>query len=151
MLRELAPAHASAPGKALLAHRPAWRESLLARPLKRHTDRTLTDPRDLNADLERTRHRGHATDHGEHDPQLHALAAPVLRADDAIAALGITLNARGTNDADLDSLAANATSIAHSAQQHPRQRCALAPCRPPPGSAPPGLSATPTLNAATTI
>jgi DNA-binding IclR family transcriptional regulator len=112
ILRELAPAHASAPGKALLAHRPAWRQSVLARPLKRHTDRTLTDPRDLLADLERTRHRGYATDHTEHQPGIDAIAAPVFLADDPIAALGITLNADDTNDADLDSLAANVTSIA---------------------------------------
>jgi DNA-binding IclR family transcriptional regulator len=112
MLRELAPAHASAPGKALLAHRRAWRESLLARPLKRHTDRTLTDARDLNADLERTRHRGYATDTGDYDPQLRAIAAPVFLADDAPAALSTTLNAHETEDADLDSLAAAVISVA---------------------------------------
>jgi DNA-binding IclR family transcriptional regulator len=44
MLRELLPAHASAAGKALLAHRTAWREDLLARPLTRHTPHTRTDP-----------------------------------------------------------------------------------------------------------
>jgi IclR family acetate operon transcriptional repressor len=109
MLRELAPAHASAPGKALLAHRQTWRESLLARPLKRHTDRTLTDPRDLLADLERTRHRGYATDHTEHQPDTHAIATPVFLADDPIAALAITLN---PDDTDLDSLAAKITAIA---------------------------------------
>ncbi|MEN3281461.1 MAG: IclR family transcriptional regulator, acetate operon repressor [Solirubrobacteraceae bacterium] len=111
-LGELAPAHASAPGRALLAHRTAWRHSLLAQPLERHTERTLTDPRELAADLDQTRHRGYATDHGEHDPQLHALAAPVLLADDPIAALSTTLNADDTIAADLDSLAANVTSIA---------------------------------------
>jgi IclR family acetate operon transcriptional repressor len=111
-LGELAPAHASAPGKALLAHRQAWRDSLLARPLHRHTDRTLTDPRDLNAELDRVRARGYATDTGEHDPQLHAIAAPVFLADDAPAALSTTLNANDTTGADLDSLAANVTSTA---------------------------------------
>jgi DNA-binding IclR family transcriptional regulator len=111
-LRELTPAYASAPGKALLAHRHAWRESVLARPLERHTDHTLTDPRDLNADLELTRRRGHATDHAEHEASTHAVAAPVFLADDPIAALSITLNANDTNDADLDSVAANVTSIA---------------------------------------
>jgi DNA-binding IclR family transcriptional regulator len=37
MLGALVPAQASAPGKALLAHREAWRDSLLAQPLQRHT------------------------------------------------------------------------------------------------------------------
>jgi DNA-binding IclR family transcriptional regulator len=111
-LGELAPAHASAPGKALLAHREPWRDSLLTRPLQGHTDRTLTDPRDLNAELERTRRRGYATDHAEHQPDAHAIAAPVFLADDPIAALSTTFNADDTNEADLDALAANVTSIA---------------------------------------
>jgi IclR family acetate operon transcriptional repressor len=111
-LGELAPAHASAPGKALLAHRAAWRDSLLAPPLQRHTDRTLTDARDLRADLARVRTRGYATDTGEHDPQLRAIAAPVLLAEHAPAALSITLSAHQTDDADLDSLAAAVISVA---------------------------------------
>ncbi len=41
MLGQLAPAHARAPGKALLAHRPPWRDSLLAGPPQRLTERTL--------------------------------------------------------------------------------------------------------------
>jgi IclR family transcriptional regulator, acetate operon repressor len=110
-LGELAPAHASAPGKALLAHRAAWRDSLLARPLHRHTDRTLTDPRDLLADLARVRTRGYATDTGEHH-QLRAIAAPIFVADDAPAALSTTLNAHHTDDADLNSLAATVISVA---------------------------------------
>jgi DNA-binding IclR family transcriptional regulator len=95
-LGRLSPAHASAPGKALLAYRPRWRDSLLAQPLERHTNRTLTDPRDLAADLDRIRARGHATDHGEHHPQLHALAAPAFLADDPLAALSTMINANDT-------------------------------------------------------
>jgi IclR family acetate operon transcriptional repressor len=94
ILGELEPAHATAPGKALLAHRQTWRESILARPLDRHTERTLTDPRDLLADLDRVRARGHATDHGEHQPHTHAIAAPVLHDQEAVAALGITLTTK---------------------------------------------------------
>ena len=64
MLGDLEPAHATAPGKALLAHRDAWRDSLLAQPLRRLTPRTITDPRDLAAELTRIRQRGYATDNG---------------------------------------------------------------------------------------
>jgi hypothetical protein len=36
-------------------------------------------------DLERTGARGFATDHREHDPNAHSVAAPVFLADDTIA------------------------------------------------------------------
>ena len=48
-LRELVPAHATAAGKALLAHRDPWRRSLIAAGLAPHTDRTLTDPEHMLA------------------------------------------------------------------------------------------------------
>jgi DNA-binding IclR family transcriptional regulator len=38
-LRELLPAHATAPGKVLLAHRQRWRDSVLAELLPRYTER----------------------------------------------------------------------------------------------------------------
>lgn len=44
MLGDLEPANATAPGKALLAHRDAWRDSILAQPLQRHTPRTSPTP-----------------------------------------------------------------------------------------------------------
>ena len=106
MLGDLEPAHATAPGKALLAHRDAWRESILAQPLRRHTPRTLTDPRDLAAELTRIRTRGHATDHGEHHEDVHALAAPVFQAGDAVAAVAVSLTAEESAAADLRVLAA---------------------------------------------
>jgi DNA-binding IclR family transcriptional regulator len=92
-LRELLPAHASAPGKALLAHRTAWRESLLARSLQRHTDRTLTDPDELSAELDRVRADGYAADCGEHRAGVATVAAPVFMDNEAVAALGLTLTA----------------------------------------------------------
>jgi DNA-binding IclR family transcriptional regulator len=106
MLGDLEPAHATAPGKALLAHRDAWRDSLLAQPLPRHTPRTLTDPRDLAAELARVRTRGHATDSGEHHEDVRAIAAPVFEAGDAVAALGVSLAAKESVAADLTALAA---------------------------------------------
>jgi DNA-binding IclR family transcriptional regulator len=112
MLRELLPAHACVPGKALLAHREAWREDLLSRPLTRQTPQTLTDPRDLLADLNRSQQRGYATDHEEHQPGRHAIAAPILQADTAIAALGVTPTAPEHDRADPDTLAATITTHA---------------------------------------
>ena len=113
MLGELESAHATAPGKALLAHRDAWRDSILAQPPRRHTPRTLTDPRDLAAELTRIRHRGHATDHGEHHEDVHAIAAPVFQAGDAVAALTVSLTAEQSAAAGLDALA---TGVVHHAE-----------------------------------
>jgi DNA-binding IclR family transcriptional regulator len=108
----LLPAHASAPGKALLAHREPWRESLLAGHLERRTPATRTDPRDLCADLDRVRARGYAIDAGEHDPRVHAIAAPVFVLDDSIAALGISLTARNEHAQGFDSLSGSVVSVA---------------------------------------
>ena len=112
VLGDLEPAHATAPGKALLAHRGAWRDSVLAQSLRRHTPRTVTDPRDLAAELTRVRQCGHGTDHGEHHEDVHAIAAPVFRAGDAVAALAVSLTAEESAAADLRALAA---SVVHHA------------------------------------
>lgn len=112
MLGDLEPAHATAPGKALLAHRDAWGDSILAQPLRRHTPRTITDPRDLTAELTRIRQRGHATDHGEYHEDVHAIAAPVFQAGDAVGALAVSLTAEQSAAADLGALA---TGVVHHA------------------------------------
>jgi DNA-binding IclR family transcriptional regulator len=112
MLGDLEPAHATAPGKALLAHRDAWRDSLLARRLQRHTARTLTDPRELRAELDRIHVRGHATDHGAHHEDVHAIAAPVFLAEEAIAAIAVSLAAAEHATTDPQPLIAHTTSTA---------------------------------------
>jgi DNA-binding IclR family transcriptional regulator len=43
------------PGKVLLAHRDAWRRSVLSSPLERCTERTVTDRRALESELSRVR------------------------------------------------------------------------------------------------
>ena len=139
MLGQLAPAHASAPGKALLAHRQPWRDSLLAGKLQRLTERTLTDPRDLAAELDRVRARGHATDTGEHDPNIRAIAAPVLLADEAIAALAVTLTADEPATLDLDALAAHTTRAAAALTRAARLP-PLTPRPPPCSHAPPATT-----------
>jgi DNA-binding IclR family transcriptional regulator len=99
MLGESVPAHASAAGKVLLAHRRAWRVSVLAWPLERHTDRTITDTAELSDVLAVARNRGYATDRGEHARGSDGIAAPVFLRGDAIAALGVTVDG-----ADLDGI-----------------------------------------------
>jgi DNA-binding IclR family transcriptional regulator len=100
-LRDLAPAHATAGGKLLLAFREPWAHAVvLAAPLAAVTDHTLTDPGQLRADLARTRERGWALEDEEHRAGVRALAVPVRGGDDDVIA-ALALSASGAPVADL--------------------------------------------------
>ena len=88
---ELVPPHCTAGGKALLAWRHAWRDSVLRTPLRSFTRRTVTDPGRLRAEAEVIRQQGYATELGEYRPRRRAAAAPVFLPDgDAMATLSAT-------------------------------------------------------------
>jgi IclR family acetate operon transcriptional repressor len=89
-LRELVPAHCAAGGKVLLAWRDRWRESVLARPLERVTSRTVTDVRVLRAELDVVLREGYATEDGELQPRVRAVAAAVRTGGDVVAALSVS-------------------------------------------------------------
>jgi DNA-binding IclR family transcriptional regulator len=98
---ELIPAHASAAGKVLLAHRHPWRESVLALPLDAVTAETITDADVLRAQAVDIRARGHAVDHGEHKRSLNSIAAPVWTRDgEVVAALALSTS-RPVGDPDI--------------------------------------------------
>lgn len=72
------PLHCTSNGKVLLAFAPReLREEVLAQPLVRFTDRTMCDPDDVRADLDRVVLTGWARAIGELEPGLAAVAAPV--------------------------------------------------------------------------
>jgi DNA-binding IclR family transcriptional regulator len=76
-------AHATAAGKAMLAfgnRRPR-------RPLRAYTERTITDPAELEAELERIRKAGWAEAYEEREPELNAIAAPVRSARGELAGI----------------------------------------------------------------
>jgi IclR family acetate operon transcriptional repressor len=79
VLGRLAPAHATALGKAMLAFLPeADVETITgAGPLKSLTPRTVTDPDLLRQDLARTRARGYATDREEFIEGICCVAVPI--------------------------------------------------------------------------
>jgi DNA-binding IclR family transcriptional regulator len=106
-LRELVPAHCTAGGKALLAWRARWRESVLSAPLERQTDRTIVDPQVLRRQLEAIRVEGFATEDGELQAEVLAVAAPVVVGAEAVAAL--TASGR---DLDVAASAARVVGIA---------------------------------------
>ena len=81
------PLNCVANGMALLAFRPAAEiERVLAGPLPSFTDRTITDPDQLRAELAGIRERGYATALGEIEEGLNAVAAPVRDAVGAVVA-----------------------------------------------------------------
>jgi IclR family KDG regulon transcriptional repressor len=87
-----APLHVGAPGKALLAFLPPEeRETLLQTlPLTAVTPKTLTDPAQLRAELERTRQRGYAVSSEERSRGASAVAAPIRDwRGKVIAAIGV--------------------------------------------------------------
>ncbi|WP_408899879.1 IclR family transcriptional regulator (plasmid) [Nocardioides sp. R1-1] len=72
------PAHATAIGKALLAHDADACEQALGGYLAQLTSSTITDPMDLAAELDRVRRRGVAYDREEVQPGLFCIAVPIL-------------------------------------------------------------------------
>ncbi|WP_181796576.1 IclR family transcriptional regulator [Streptomyces sp. WELS2] len=86
------PLHATSSGKVLLAHLPpTLREGLLARPLTRFTDRTVTGAAMLRAELEAVVRQGYGVTVEELEPGLAAVAAPVRAHDgEVIAAISVS-------------------------------------------------------------
>lgn len=72
------PLHTGALGKVLLAFAPDdIVATVLSKPLRRLTARTITEPDELLAELERIRKTGYAESHGEGDEGASAVAAPI--------------------------------------------------------------------------
>lgn len=87
-----APAHASAAGKVLLAAlSPAERKAIFSEHgLPPLTGKTITDLEALEAELSLVRSQGYATNMGEREDGVHAVAVPVLDLDEnPIAALAV--------------------------------------------------------------
>lgn len=81
-------AHCTSTGKVLLAALPPdARAALLAdRDLPAHTDRTITDRAELEAELDRVRERGYAENVGESETGGHSIAAPIRDASGRVVA-----------------------------------------------------------------
>jgi DNA-binding IclR family transcriptional regulator len=87
------PAHATGPGKVLLAGRPPGElEALLPRlGLAQITGRTIVDLPRLHRELAGVRRRGWAHEEGENRPDACTVAAPIVRAGDGVvAAVGLS-------------------------------------------------------------
>jgi DNA-binding IclR family transcriptional regulator len=105
-LAQKVPCHCSASGKALLAFRPRWCESVLSRPLEAHTERSLVETQEVRRQLDEVRQRGYAIEDGEYIAGLASIAAPVFDHNgEAVAALGVSVPA-GRLELDAGRLAA---------------------------------------------
>lgn len=76
--------HATATGKVVLAYADSGRAP---GSLKAFTDKTITDPAELERQLERVREQGFAEAVGERDPDLVAVAVPVFDRAGSLAAI----------------------------------------------------------------
>ncbi len=86
----LLPAHATALGKVLLAHRPYVATALAAAGLEAYTDATITDPDRLERELSRVQAQGWAAEIGELVAGRVSYAAPIVdRRDATVGAMGI--------------------------------------------------------------
>lgn len=75
--------HATAAGKVMLAFTGRVPEP----PLAAYTERTMTDPAELAAELARIREQGWAEAYEEREPRLNAIAAPVFGSRGELAAV----------------------------------------------------------------
>ena len=86
------PLHCTSNGKVLLAHMAEReRDRLLARPLERATEHTVTDQEEIRGQLLEIERRGYATTMEELEEGLNAVAAPIRSVDgDVTAALSVS-------------------------------------------------------------
>ncbi|MER5217734.1 IclR family transcriptional regulator [Streptomyces sp. NPDC002838] len=79
---DTSPLHATATGRAVLAHLPKQDvEELIAQGLERYSATTPAEPEELRAELHRIRTDGYAVNRNQYRPDVCAIAAPVLDED----------------------------------------------------------------------
>jgi len=75
----LGPAYATATGKAQLAYKPQHEiEKLYKDGLRKVTENTIDNLKDLEAELEKVRERGYAIDNEEYETDVRCIGAPVF-------------------------------------------------------------------------
>ncbi|HCF89923.1 MAG TPA: hypothetical protein DER58_12225 [Firmicutes bacterium] len=82
------PLHCGAAGKVLLAYLPleTRRKLIYSRPLQAFTPLTITDPRELEKDLEKIAEQGYALSDGEREEGAYSVVAPVFDVRDQVVA-----------------------------------------------------------------
>lgn len=89
-LGQLSPSWCTATGRSILAFNPEVAARVLAQPLQQRTEKTVTDPRRIQAALREIVASGVAVTRAENHPEMGGIAAPVRDHNGAvIAAAGI--------------------------------------------------------------
>lgn len=90
---DTSPLHATATGRAVLAHLPAADvDELIDRGLDSYSESTLTDPSELRTELKRVRANGYSVNRNQYRPDVCAIAAPILDTDGTpLAAVAISM------------------------------------------------------------
>lgn len=90
---DTSPLHATATGRAVLAHLPAADvDELVDRGLDSYSESTLTDPSELRTELKRVRTNGYSVNRNQYRPDVCAIAAPILDTDGTpLAAVAISM------------------------------------------------------------
>ncbi|MBC2931980.1 IclR family transcriptional regulator [Nocardioides sp. zg-1228] len=103
-----------APGKAMLCMLPwARQQAALARGIEPVTDKTVTDPVELAAELAVARGRGWAGSDAERTPGIRAVAAPVFdHTGSVVGALGLSVPTVRMDGARTGQLGARAAQVA---------------------------------------
>lgn len=103
-----------APGKAMLSTLPWSRQkAALSRGIEAVTDRTVTDPTALAAELATARQRGWAGSDAERTPGIRAVAAPVFdHTGMVVGALGLSVPTVRMDDVRADELGRRAAAVA---------------------------------------
>ncbi|WP_309115882.1 IclR family transcriptional regulator [Saccharothrix sp.] len=90
---DISPLHATATGRAILANTDRSDvDEVLARPLDSYSDATVTDPRQLKAELAQVRENGYALNRNQFRPDVCAIASAILDEDGTpLAAVAISM------------------------------------------------------------
>ena len=114
------PAYCTASGKVFLAFLPPDElEAVLNKPLRRHTDSTLTSHEQLRSHLEGIRARGYGIDDGEFEVGVRAVAAPIRDSTGrVVAAIGIPGPAARMNAERVAEIAAALIEVADNVSAH---------------------------------
>ncbi|MEV6171762.1 IclR family transcriptional regulator [Streptomyces sp. NPDC051954] len=109
------PAHATAPGKAMLAQfEPGEVDRRLSWPLARITPDTVTDPGELAAQLAEARLRGWAQDDGESSPGVRGVAVALGTDEQGGDAISCSAPSSRMDDRRTEEVALAVTEAAHS-------------------------------------
>jgi DNA-binding IclR family transcriptional regulator len=107
------PAYCVAAGKSILAFQAQHVVDEASAAMKRHTDRTITNPARLRKHLAEIRKNGYAVNWGEWVEAVRGLAAPIWNADGrAFAALNLSIPAERLDKAAVERLAPKVVACA---------------------------------------